>query len=995
MYTLHLISHTHWDREWYLTFQQFRLKLVHLVDELLELLENDPDYRYYMLDGQTIVLDDYLHMRPEKRQILEGYIRSGRLLIGPWHILPDTFLVGPEAHIRNLLQGDRTARQFGAKMMVGYIPDPFGHIGQMPQILRGFGIQEAAFARGLGDEPCEVWWQAPDGSRVLAGYLRDSYGNAAGLPTSDPERFAAEVRRLRDTLIPHSSSHHLLLMQGTDHMEAQPDTSAAIRAAQGKLDGDQLVQSTLPAYFSALRAAANPEGFPVVEGELRSPKRHHLLPGVLSTRMWIKQRNQACETLLERWAEPFSTWAEFVLGEIQADITQEPGGALPPGYIRNPAPLLRQTWRLLMENHPHDSICGCSIDQVHEEMHPRFDQVEQIGEQITRQSLLALAGAVDTRSGPAECPSVLVIFNPIPGPQTGTVTVELTLPNGVSDFLLRDEHGNTIPHQRLGAESQELINVSLNRQEMADLIGNLHDGQAANLSIQELHIERQEETVLVDAIMAEGAAPNLKAWQDGLAAFRALTQDPAVTTFQVRARSPEAVQVTLAARQAPGLGWTTVYVHPLSPAPPAPLHLNPLARRLLPLALRFSQTSLGRRLLDRPGGGGRDKPPYVIQNEFLRAEAAADGTLTLTDLRSGTVLPGLNRFVDGGDCGDEYNYCPPPDDSQQTARLKRVRVRSGSVLKTLEIELELPTPAALTPDRQGRSPQIVTNHILTRLSLAPGVPRLDIQTEIDNRAADHRLRVHFSSPYSISAANHDGHFEVVRRPVVLPAYDETWVEDPRPEVPQRAFSDVSDGRGGLMIANRGLPEVQALKTPHGSEIALTLLRCTGWLSRDDFANRKGHAGPFLATPGAQMQGKWVFNYAVIPHTGGWQSAFDQAMAFNAPLRAVSRSRGNGGSNSLPASGSFLQVDPPAFTISAVKQAEDGRGWIVRGYNLGDETIQVSLQPWRAFLQVEQVRMDETFLGSLPVEADGSAHFFARGHEIISLRFTHEQPAAAN
>ena len=156
MRTLHLVSHTHWDREWYLTFQQFRLRLVHLVDGLLDLLDSNPDYRYFMLDGQTIVLDDYLFMRPEKADIIRAHVRSGRMLIGPWHVLPDEFLVSPEATIRNLLQGDRTARQFGPKMMVGYLPDPFGHVGQMPQILRGFGIETAAFRRGLADEPCEV-----------------------------------------------------------------------------------------------------------------------------------------------------------------------------------------------------------------------------------------------------------------------------------------------------------------------------------------------------------------------------------------------------------------------------------------------------------------------------------------------------------------------------------------------------------------------------------------------------------------------------------------------------------------------------------------------------------------------------------------------------------------------------------------------------------------------------------------------------------------------
>ena len=124
MRNIYIVSHTHWDREWYRSFQLFRLKLVHLVDGLLNLLDKDPHFKYFMLDGQTIVLDDYLAMRPDNEALLRKHIQKGRIVIGPWHILPDMFLVGPESHIRNLLEGDRTARRFGPKMMVGYIPDP-------------------------------------------------------------------------------------------------------------------------------------------------------------------------------------------------------------------------------------------------------------------------------------------------------------------------------------------------------------------------------------------------------------------------------------------------------------------------------------------------------------------------------------------------------------------------------------------------------------------------------------------------------------------------------------------------------------------------------------------------------------------------------------------------------------------------------------------------------------------------------------------------------
>lgn len=292
MKTINLVSHTHWDREWYLTFQQFRIRLVHTLDRLLALLEADPFYRHFMLDGQTILIEDYLQIRPEKTGLLKTLIQSGRLVIGPWYVLADEFLVSPEATIRNLLAGQRICRQFGGRMPVGYTPDPFGHIGQLPQILLGFGIDSACFWRGLADEPCEVWWQSPDGSRILAIYLRESYSNAASLPMEDPDLFTSEVKRLAQELEPFCKTDHILLMNGTDHAEPSLQTSACVDYANQRLTDYRLDHSTLPVYIQSIQAelGSNPN-LPVVMGELRACKRVPVLPGVLSTRIWIKQRN--------------------------------------------------------------------------------------------------------------------------------------------------------------------------------------------------------------------------------------------------------------------------------------------------------------------------------------------------------------------------------------------------------------------------------------------------------------------------------------------------------------------------------------------------------------------------------------------------------------------------------------------------------------------------------------------------------------------------------
>jgi mannosylglycerate hydrolase len=981
MRTLHVISHTHWDREWYLSFQQFRLKLVHLVDNLLDILEKDKNFKFFMLDGQTIVLDDYLAMRPENEFVLREHIRRGRILIGPWHILPDMFLVGPEAHIRNLLQGERSARKFGAKMNVGYMPDSFGHIGQIPQILRGFGIDSACLWRGLDAQPCEFWWQAPDGSRVLMAYLRNSYANGAGLTTSDPQKFTTEVVGLGEALAEHSASSDFLIMLGNDHMEPPPDTAVAIGYADAHLKGTRVLHSTLPRYLKAIQPAIRNADLPVVEGELRSSRHSHLLPGVLSTRMWIKQRNRACETLLEKWAEPFSTLAELIGGATNPQTKTPPSGHFPGDRIENPAPLLRQAWRMLMENHPHDSICGCSIDQVHDEMRSRFDQVDQLGRELTRQSLEALTKVIDTRSS-ADVVTAVVVFNPSSFARTDPVTAELVLPQEVNAFELTDEAGQVIPHQVIGLGSQDLINMSLDRSGFIEAFGMVHGGRVAGMGLQGLRVERNGASVALEVLMREGE-PDLKAWNEGSAQVQTLLADRSISNYTVRARTLETTRALFPAREVPGLGYRTFYVRALENKTSAPARLNPFARALMPVLGRLTQSPLGRHLMERLSSEPDDKPPYRIENAFMIVEAHRDGSLTLTDKRSGVVYPGQNRFVDGGDCGDEYNYCPPPTDTLIEARLKHVRVRRNPTHQVLELTLEMHIPGELTEDRQQRSKDSLPIEIVTRATLYPGVPRTDFQTGVDNRARDHRLRVHFAAPFTVEHGDYDGHFEVVRRPIGIPDFDQSWAEQPRPEVPQRVFTSLSDGEHGLTVANRGLPEVEALTTRTGSEIALTLLRCVGWLSRDDFATRNGHAGPFMATPGAQTPGKWRFEYSLIPHTSDWQNAFAQAYAFEVPLRAVGVSLHEG---KLPPSGAFVSVDHPSFVVSTVKQAEDGRGWIVRGYNLSDEQILVNLKPWKPFKKGERVNLAEEKLAALRAAKDGSIIFSARGHEIVTLLF---------
>jgi alpha-mannosidase len=700
--------------------------------------------------------------------------------------------------------------------------------------------------------------------------------------------------------------------------------------------------------------------------------------------MWIKQRNRACETLLEKWAEPFSTWAQAFA---------QPSDGL---SLRHPEAVLRQAWRLLMQCHPHDSICGCSIDQVHDEMRPRFDQVEQMAEEITRQSLETLAATVTSRppaqpagrATTASAASAVVVFNPTAGPRSGAASVDVEAPTESGAFDLLDEHETPVPFQTLGSGSGELFNTVMDRTEFQNVFNMVSAGtDVGGIKILGLQWRREGNEVSIDVQAGQTGEPDLAQWERSRQEVEALLIDPAITTFRVRVHSATSSQMLFIARDVPAYGYRTFWVRGKEGVQKEPVRLGPVARALMPLGARLAANSGVQNLIRRltPDPASKPKPPYRIENEFFAVEAQPDGSLDVLDKRTGVLYRGQNRFVDGGDRGDEYNYSPPEDDRMAPVHLKGVRIMRGEVQQTLELTLEMETPSELEADRISRSRKTVRLALTSRVTLSAGVERVDIHTEIDNQAHDHRLRVHFAAPFAVDEADYDGHFEVVRRPIGIPAFDATWAEQPRPEVPQRAFCAVSDGTNGLLVANRGLPEVEVLRRGDGNaEIALTLLRCVGWLSRDDFPERKGPAGPKLPTPGAQMAGHWSFDYAIIPFPeAGRLQAYHQAYAFEVPLRAVSTTLHEG---TLPTQGSFIRVEPKEFIISAVKTADNGRGWLVRGYNIGGQPVAVKLNTLHPPLTVERINLAEERLGSLTPTTEHEISLDAGAHEIVSVLF---------
>ncbi|TMK55355.1 MAG: alpha-mannosidase, partial [Actinobacteria bacterium] len=224
MITFAIVPHTHWDREWYAPFQTMRARLVAFFDTLLDLLEADLDFARFLLDGQTAVIDDYLEIRPEAAARLRRLAASGRVQLGPWMILMDEFMVSGETIVRNLQRGLARADEFGGAMAVGYLPDMFSHIAQMPQLLRLAGLDHAVVWRGVPSavDRTAFWWEALDGSRVRAEYLYGSYSNGRDLP-DDAKRFVARAHgyllELGNARLPDGD---VLLMNGSDHLLPQP-----------------------------------------------------------------------------------------------------------------------------------------------------------------------------------------------------------------------------------------------------------------------------------------------------------------------------------------------------------------------------------------------------------------------------------------------------------------------------------------------------------------------------------------------------------------------------------------------------------------------------------------------------------------------------------------------------------------------------------------------------------------------------------------------------
>jgi len=452
-YIFHLIPHTHWDREWYLPRAAFHARLIPMLDELIERLQGDTSFRTFLLDGQTVIVEDYLRARPEREADIKALVKTGRLQVGPWYVLADELIPSAESLIRNLLLGSADAERLGGRLDVLYSPDAFGHPAVLPTLAREFGLKYGILWRGLGGRPGQARdffrWRGADGGgrEMLLWHLPpDGYEIGAALPGAGA-RLPDLWKEVRAKLVERAAGKHIPLFIGADHHAPHPSL-ARLRDLLADLEPTSAFRiSRLDEFFQA----ADSTPAQAVAGELRSSQGYTwTLQGVHGTRTPLKRRHGQIELWLERIAEPL------------AALVRLAGG-------RDRRPILESAWRTILRTQFHDTIAGSTADPVAAAAECRLTEVAAYAGEVTRGALLDLAGhdANAQRERTEGAQPALLLWNPAVRPRGGITVADITVfrrdvlvgppsggrvpreGGGYRPFSLHDREGRAIPVQVL------------------------------------------------------------------------------------------------------------------------------------------------------------------------------------------------------------------------------------------------------------------------------------------------------------------------------------------------------------------------------------------------------------------------------------------------------------------------------------------------------------------------------------------------------------------
>lgn len=877
MNKVHIVPHTHWDREWRYPIWKNRSLLVDFMDNLLNVLREKPTYSQFLLDGQSVIIEDYLEVRPERRAEVEKYIKEGRITCGPWYTLPDLYPLDGECLVRNLLKGYRVAEQFGKVMKIAYTSFGWGQTAQFPQIYAGFGIDFCVTAKRLCDERCpeaEFMWESPDGTRILTSKLghegrsqfflttvipakynvkndkdfhidwRDSgmvYHKAnAGEDNVDYFRFGEEAKFYPETIKENVES----CIKGTDNtlvpevrfFPAGCDFSGAIEEldriiekANKEFDDYEFKHSTIEDYIKDFTEKLDKNKLRTIEGELRDGPSSATSGNALSTRLYIKQANKKAQNLLIYKAEPVNSAVMMLGGGYEKDF-------------------LGKAWEYLLKSHAHDSINGVTQDKTARDVMFRIEQATELADNAFDRGMAELIAKADL-SGYSDDDVLLFAFNPLPFPVSQVLKVAIDVPKeeNVWDFTVVDENGDNVDLQWIEKESRIRI---------------LHD---LNSRPWPLHVDTH--TVYLDSgILPAGG-------------FKVYKVDKK-RTFE----------------------------------------------RSFICGPTYQRTTDGKEI---------SQSPDRMENEYLRVEVNSNGTFDLTDKETGRTYKNLHCFEDTGEVGDYWINLPPFNNRTYVSTANSASVwceNNGNLSATIgiKVNMELPKsgerPNCFFGSGTKRSDETETLTIVSYLTLNRGSRRLDIKVEIDNNIKDHRLRVLYPTELKADYSYAAGHFGVDKRPVMSKKSGKEYWQDMQ-TLPQQTFVDVTNGEAGLAFINNSLTEYE-LSDDGKATLALTLLRCV----KNRICTERRAINDFPEQEGGQCQGRQTATYSLYPHKGDWNEGgvYKEAQNFCAGvpvMQTAAHKRGN-----IKPGSSLYGISNENLVLSAFKKCEDKDALILRFFN---------------------------------------------------------------
>lgn len=431
---VHIVPHMHWDREWYFTTEESRILLLNNMEEILSKLENEKDYKYYILDGQTCILEDFFEIKPNEKERIKKLVKAGKLIIGPWYTQTDEMIVSGESIVRNMFYGINDSKEFGAYMDIGYLPDSFGQSGQLPQILNGFGIDKVIFWRGVserhGTKKIEFFWEGNGNSKVLAHIMPLGYAIGKYLP-ADKEALKKRIDGYFEVLERGAVGDNILLPNGHDQMPIQKNIFEIIDMLKEIYPDKEFFLSNYNNLFEEFKKDASK--YDTLKGEFIDGKYMRVHRSIYSTRMDIKNIHAKLEHKLVNILEPLAVIAYSLGFEYYTT-------------------LIEKIWKTMLKNHAHDSIGCCCSDKVHKEIMYRFFIAEDMMDNLIEFYKRKIVDAIDSKNNLDR----ITLFNTLP--YTRTSVIKTSIITKLKEFSIVDENGNEI---EFGITDKSIIDSGL------------------------------------------------------------------------------------------------------------------------------------------------------------------------------------------------------------------------------------------------------------------------------------------------------------------------------------------------------------------------------------------------------------------------------------------------------------------------------------------------------------------------------------------------------